>query len=97
MPALKDPVVRFNTTFGEEGDGTDYGEFHPIAQLKKIMDYEVGGNFRGVDFDVYIKTEHATKMVEAIMQTKPSDRFEIDKKLMTDQEYIDNLIAFVSE
>lgn len=97
MPALKDPVVKFNTQFGEEGDGTDYGEFHPIAQLKKIMDYEVGGEFRGVGFTVYIKTEHATKMVEAIMQVKPPARFEIDKKLMTDVDFIDNLIAFVTE
>lgn len=97
MPALKDPVVKFNTEFGETGDGTDYGEFHPIAQLKKIMDWEKGGEFKGVNFAVSISQEQATKIVNSLIQVKPADRFEIDKKLMTDSEFVNNLIEFVSE
>ena len=97
MPALKDPVVKFNTEFGEMGDGTDYGEFHPIAQLKKIMDYDNGGEFKGTNFECYIRTDVATKIVNSLMQIKPADRFDIDKHMMTDVEFVNKMIEFVSE
>lgn len=80
MPKLKSPVVSSNVI-----SSADFGEFHPTAQIRSICDYNVGGVFKGIDFNVPLTRSQARKYLEITEKLKPSARIEIDKNIMKDR------------
>lgn len=91
MPKLKKPVME--NTIVINRSTVDFGDFHPISQLRKVADWDKGGSLKGVDFEVPVTQTQAKKFLEAVVRLKPETRSEIDIKLMTDKTFAKQILS----
>ena len=92
MPKLKDPVVSLGKDIYMNSDGievskTDFGEFHPTAQIRSISDLEKGGVFSGIGFKINLTKNQARSYLMKTEKLKPVDRIEIDTTIMSDEKF----------
>lgn len=74
-------------------------EFNPYMQLKRIADYERDERYTytGATFESDVTPLDAVRIMSALTGLKPEHRIQIDQKMVTDQDFFENVKKFVAD